>query len=160
VIRKIATIAVPLLISCAVLGAVVENSASGKEAYAIQSAHRSGAAEDYRQLRTALKDGRSVAVTVHFVQCAGPGGVKGPDVIGGLHINAFLSPQGNIAFSDVHDTLDPQNHKVTEYIRYNVAADGKVSVNTTTLASDNQVIRSVVYQCAIGEGARFTWPTG
>jgi len=78
--------------------------------------------ESYAQILGALTSGRNVAVTVNFNQCTLAGtGATGPDVTGGFRIGSYLVP-GNqyLAFSDVHETLSPQNERVTEYTRYRV----------------------------------------
>ncbi|MFI9081772.1 VirK family protein [Streptomyces sioyaensis] len=149
------------MVSGALLVAFAASSASGDEPgdgpHESRSSQGRSEAADYRQLLTALTDGKSVAVKVDFRQCTDEAGGKGPGATGGLHINSFLSTQDRISFSDAHDTLDQKNHKVTEYVRYQVTPDGKVSVTTTTLAADNQVDK--IYQCPLGTGADFTWPT-
>jgi hypothetical protein len=145
------------LITGAGLVVLTQDSASGSEV-ATSSPGHGEALPTYPQLLTALSRGEDVAVTVSFPQCsAADTGAPGPAVTGGLRINAFLSsPNDYIAFSDVHETLDPQNHPVTEYIRYKVTPDEVVSVSTTTLAADSRLLRSTSYRCLMGSGASFT----
>lgn len=159
-LRKLSVVTVPLLVSSAVLVTVADNSASGDQPPEGRSSQERSEATNYRQLHAALTDGKSVAVIVDFRQCTNEAGEKGPEVTGGLHIKSFHSTHDRISFSDVPDTLDQQNHKATEYIRYRVASDGKVSIKTTTTDADDTVIRAVGLQCSIGKGVDFTWPTG
>ena len=145
------------LIAGAGLVVLTQDSASGSEVVTPGPGHGQ-ALPTYPQLLTALSRGQDVAITVSFPECtAADTGAPGPAVTGGLRINAFLSSPGDyVAFSDVHQTLDPQNHPVTEYIRYKVTPDDIVSVSTTTLAADSRLLRSTSYRCPIGSGASFT----
>ena len=146
------------LITAAGLVMLAQGSASGSEVVTSSSLNHGEALSTYPQLIAALSRGEDVAVTVSFPECtAADTGVPGPAVTGGLHINAFLSSQGNyVAFADVHKTLDSQNHPITEYIRYKVTPDNVVSVSTTTLTADSRLLRSPSYQCPMGSGASFT----
>jgi len=56
----------------------------------------------------------------------------------------------------VHQTLDSQNHPVTEYIRYEVRPDGQVSIRSAILqtSADTASLRGT-YICTIGHGANF-----
>jgi hypothetical protein len=116
--------------------------------------------ENYAQVLGALTSGRNVALTVNFSQCTlASTGASGPVVTGGLHIGSYLVP-GNqyIAFADVHETLSPQNERVTEYIRYRVTPDGNVDIRTTTVRlSDGTLSNVAEYACAIGKGVNFNW---
>lgn len=113
----------------------------------------------YSRVLGALTSGRAVAVVVNFSQCVVVGtGAGGPQVVGGFVINDYLVPNNQfIAFSDVHETLDPQNARVTEYTRYQVMPDGKTSIRTTSVRlSDGALIHQVEYQCTLGKGINFT----
>ncbi len=115
-------------------------------------------AQSYTQLLGALTSGRSVAVAVNFSQCSISGtGTSGPQVVGGFFIDSYLVPNNlYIAFSDVHETLSPQNARVTEYTRYRVTPDGQVSIRTASvLLSDGTLSNQAEYQCAIGKGIHF-----
>lgn len=113
----------------------------------------------YTRLLGALTSGKAVTVAVDFSQCIVVGtGTSGPPVVGGLLINDYLVPNNQyIAFSDVHETLDPHNARVTEFIRYQVMPDGKVSIRTTSVQlTDGTLSNQAEYQCAIGKGIHFT----
>jgi len=116
--------------------------------------------ESYTQILVALTSGKSVAVIVNFGQCTlAATGASGPDVKGGFHIGSYLIP-GNqyIAFSDVHETLSPQNARVTEYVRYRLTPDGKVDIRTTTVQlSDGTLSNQAEYSCSLGKGISFNW---
>ncbi|WP_433296475.1 VirK family protein [Pseudonocardia sp. CA-142604] len=145
------------LITVAGLVLLSQGSASGSQVV-MSSRNYGEALPTYPRLIAALNRGADVTVTISFSECIAAGtGAAGPAVIGGLHINAFLRSQENyVAFSDVHKTLDLQNHPITEYIRYKVTPDDVVSVSTTTLAADSRVLRSPSYRCPMGSGASFT----
>jgi VirK protein len=112
----------------------------------------------YAQLLGALTAGRSVSVTVHFSQCLiSSTGASGPEVMGGFLINGYLVRNNQyIALSDVHETLNPQNARVTEFTRYRVTPDGKVSIRTASVQlSDGTLSNQVEYQCVVGKGINF-----
>jgi hypothetical protein len=49
-----------------------------------------------------------------------------------LQIRAFMiTPAKGLLFSDVHQTLDGADQPVTEYIRYNLAKDGELTLAVT-----------------------------
>jgi hypothetical protein len=151
-LRKPVSLAAVLLLSTSVAAAQAQENSAGSEADL-----RSGS---YTQILGALTSGKSVAVRVNFNQCTlASTGSSGPDVTGGFHIGSYLVP-GNqyIAFSDVHETVSPQNERVTEYTRYRVTPDGKVSIRTTTIQlSDGKLSNQVEYSCVIGKGISFNW---
>jgi hypothetical protein len=132
-------------------------AASG--AWAASAAPLSAAAADnYANVARALTAGKDVEITTELQQCTTPAGAPGPDVIGGLHISAFqIVPGQEIAFADTHPTLDPQNHSITQFIRYTVTPNGATTVATTTLSAAGQVESTVQLNCQIGKGAYFHW---
>lgn len=112
----------------------------------------------YTGMVEALTAGKDVEVTTRLDQCTTSDGQPGPDVVGGLHIAAYQIPQHKfVAFSDTHQTLDPRNASVTEFIRYQVLPDGAITLATTTLSATGQVISTVTLNCHIGRGAYFHW---
>ena len=116
--------------------------------------------ESYTRVLDALTSGMSVEVTTNFTQCAAAGtGVGGPTITGGFHILDFLVPENKyIAFSNVHDTLGSDKERLTEYIRYRVMPDGKVSIRTDTLrARDGKVLKQSEYLCALDKSVVFHW---
>ena len=75
----------------------------------------------------------------------------GPPLSGGFHVGEFLWLENQyVAFSNVHETLSPQNERATELIRYRVTPDGKVSIRTTNIQHDGSVRSSAEYTCDIG----------
>jgi hypothetical protein len=121
------------------------------------AAHASAAAS-YTAVASALTEGKDVEITTELQQCTSPDGALGPDIIGGLHISAFqIVPGQEIAFSDTHQTLDPQNESITQFIRYTVIPNGATTVATTTLSASGQVESTVTLNCRIGKGAYFHW---
>ena len=112
----------------------------------------------YTAVASALEQGKNVEITTELQRCTAPDGTAGPDVIGGLHISAFqVVPGQEIAFADTHQTLDPQNNSITQFIRYTVFPDGATTVATTTLSASGQVESTVQLNCRIGKGAYFHW---
>ena len=114
----------------------------------------------YPKLLRALVAGNNVAVTVHFDRCTVAGTqTPGPELIGGLRIDRFLVPNHQyIAFSQTHETLSPQNERVTEIIRYRVTPDDKMSIRTASIRErDGALSNQAEYLCAIGEGVELIW---
>jgi hypothetical protein len=148
------------VITVAGLVVLIQGSASGSPVAAPSPDHRN-AITTYTQLVTALIRSEDVAITTSFPKCtAGGTGAPGPAVTGGFHLNGFQLAADNIAFADVHPTLDPQNHPVTEYIRYKVTTDNVVTISTTTLGADSTVVRSTSFRCPMNSGATFTGHNG
>jgi VirK protein len=112
----------------------------------------------YARLLSALTAGRDVTALAHFDQCALVGTANhGPAVVGGFRIESFIVP-GNryIAFSSVHETLNEHNQRVTEFIRYRVMQDGKVSIRTLSVQhASAEVSNEAQYECQIGTGVDF-----
>jgi hypothetical protein len=114
----------------------------------------------YSKLLGALVAGNSVAVTVHFDRCTVAGTqTRGPALIGGLRIDRFLVPNNQyIAFSQTHETLSPQNERVTEIVRYRVTPDAKMTIRTASIrARDGALSNQAEYLCAIGDGVELIW---
>jgi hypothetical protein len=143
--RTAYAIAVMCLLSVSGHAALVENQATSSM---------------YPKLLAALVAGNSVAMTVHFDRCTVAGTqTPGPALIGGFHIDRFLVPNNQyIAFSQAHETLSPQNERVTEIIRYRVTPDDKMSIRTATIgARDGSLSNQAEYLCAIGNGVELIW---
>lgn len=114
----------------------------------------------YPKLLGALVAGNSVAVTVHFDRCLVAGTqTRGPALIAGFRIDRFLVPDNRyIAFSQAHETLSPQNERVTEIVRYRVTPDGKMSIRTASIrARDGAFGNQAEYLCTIGDGVELIW---
>jgi hypothetical protein len=142
------------------LFAVVSSTrgASATPLNASAKAETASALDTYANVVSALTAGKDVEITTELQQCTTPAGASGPDVIGGLHISAFqIVPGQEIAFADTHQTLDPQNASITQFIRYTVTPDGATTVATTTLSATDQVESTVQLNCRIGKGAYFNW---
>jgi VirK protein len=152
-LRKKAALAVVLSLSLSAASVATVRAQSN----ATESEAR-GQPQSYAQLLDALTSGRSIAVLVHFSQCAVSGtGNSGPEVMGGFLINDYLVPNGQyIAFSDVHETLNPVNARVMEFTRYRVLPDGTASIRTASVqVSDGTLSNQAEYQCVIGKGIHF-----
>ncbi len=114
----------------------------------------------YDGVLTALQEGKAVYVLSDLSRCASSSdGKPGPAVQSGTRINSFIviEPLG-IAFSDVHEALDRLGRPVTEYIRYNIGADGKVIIRVAHLsASSPEAVDQGEYVCQSPDGAKFVW---
>jgi VirK protein len=76
----------------------------------------------YADVLSALQSGKAVTVLTDLGRCTDPEtGKAGPALQGGLRIQAFLAGvEKGLMFAGVHQTLDPSDQPVTEYIRYNL----------------------------------------
>jgi hypothetical protein len=113
---------------------------------------------DYSSLQKALENGREVKAKVDFSQCA----VKdsshgGPNLHGGMRIDSYIVlPDRNIAFSDVHRTLDTLNRPLTEYVRYRVSPDQTATISVTVLdGTSGAATKSDTFKCSINRGIQF-----
>ena len=140
-----------ILGAAAILLAVSESPAHAMD---IQDAPRVNVVTGYTRLLSALTSGRDVTVVVRFKLCTVAGTAnRGPALTGGFHIGEFLALENQyVAFSNVHETLSPENERLTEFVRYRVMPDGRVSIRTTNEQHDGSVGRSAEYSCAIGTG--------
>lgn len=130
----------------------------GRNVPTFASTPEANVTNSYTGVVNALTNGKDVEVTTRLQECTTPDGKPGPSVTGGLHINAYQIPQGQfIAFSDTHQTLDPQNQSITEFIRYTVTPNGAMTLATTTLSATQQVMSTVTLTCHLGKGAYFHW---
>jgi hypothetical protein len=147
--------------SAVVVAGVIAVASTGHDASAASLDRPAGSAvgAGYSAVASALIEGDDVEVTTDLQQCTTPNGQPGPNIIGGLHISAFqIDPGQYIAFSDTHQTLDPQNASITQFIRYTVTPDGATTVATTTLSASGQVVGSTIQlDCSLGKGIYFNW---
>ena len=90
-------------------------------------------ASNYADVLSALQSGKAPTVLSDLGHCTNPEtGKAGPAVQGGLRIQAFMViPERGLLFADVHQTLDPSDQPVTEYIRYNLKPDGQMTLNVS-----------------------------
>jgi hypothetical protein len=59
-------------------------------------------------------------------------------------------------FSDVHQALDVSEKPVTEYIRYTLGLDNRVTVAVTRLTAAGPVEQDPLV-CGLSSGATFVW---
>jgi VirK protein len=144
--------------ACRKLAQVALLTALSGLSVASHAASPAGTLADYSALEQALDEGQTVNVRIDFTHCTSKdGNHPGPNLHGGVRIDSYIVlPDRNIAFSDVHHTLDPQNHPTTEYVRYRVAPDQTATVSIAFLAgsSDTATPRGE-YRCPINQGIRF-----
>jgi hypothetical protein len=122
------------------------------------AAHAAPSASTYALVLEALQSGKSVRVVSDLSHCVTRGtGQAGPSIQSGFQITAFIAmPNKGIFFSDVHPTLDATDHPVTEYVRYNLAPDGNVTMTVERL-SGGVVTKQDPLVCQVPTGARFIW---
>jgi VirK protein len=115
-------------------------------------------ASNYADVLSALQSGKAPTVLSDLGHCTNPEtGKAGPAVQGGLRIQAFLVlPERGLLFSDVHQTLDPSDQPVTEYIRYNLEPDGQMTLNVTRQATSGMA-KEPMLVCQLAVGVRFAW---
>jgi hypothetical protein len=115
-------------------------------------------ASTYALVLEALQSGKSVRVVSDLSHCVTRGtGRAGPPIESGLQITAFIAlPNKGIFFSDVHPTLDATDHPVTEYVRYNLAPDGNLTMTVERL-NGGVVTKQDPLVCQVPSGARFIW---
>lgn len=117
------------------------------------------ALRDQPSIIKALNTGESVSVVIDLGQCTSS--IKGAEpskTQGGKRIDAYrITPDGMLAFSDTHFTLDRDNKPIEQFIRYRVKPDGKADFSMTTLSVPGYqpVGQAVSYDCAVGKGLSF-----
>lgn len=117
------------------------------------------ALNDLSAITKALNTGESVSVVIDLGQCTSS--IKGAEpskTQGGKRIDAYrITPDGALAFSDTHFTLDRDNKPIEQFIRYRVRPDGKAdfSMTTLTVPGYQMVGQAVSYDCAVGKGLSF-----
>jgi hypothetical protein len=105
----------------------------------------------------ALQSGKTVKLLIDLSQCNTADNKPGPPVQGGLQVNAFVVVPGKrISFSDTHQTLDASGQFVTEFIRYRLDQDNKVTVAVTRQTAAGIVTQDPLV-CGLSAGARFVW---
>lgn len=115
---------------------------------------------EYSGVLAALQGGKAVHVLSDLSRCiTSSDGSPGPAVQGGMEISNFIVVERqSIAFSNVHETLDISGEPITEYIRYNMNADGKVTIRIAHLKNgDAEAAVQSEYVCQSPDGVRFTW---
>jgi hypothetical protein len=115
-------------------------------------------ATTYDGVLAALQSGKEVTVLTDLSRCTAEGTDKaGPPVEGGLVIHAFMVVPGRgIMFEDVHPMLNPSGKPVTEYITYDLAPDGTLSLAVARATAAGVVNRPTMV-CKLPTGARFVW---
>ena len=116
----------------------------------------------YDDVKEALLAGKQVSVLMDFAQCTDDANrdKSGPKLKGGYRINSFLIPDdAYIAFSDAHETLNKDEKPKTEFIRYRLTADNKLTIRTFSITGDVVTPRAR-FTCHLNAGARFVVSPG
>ncbi|RMV78646.1 VirK protein [Pseudomonas caricapapayae] len=121
--------------------------------------HAGDALDSQTAIIQALNTGESVAVVIDLGQCkSSVAGAEPSRTKGGKRIDAYrITPDGTLAFSDTHFTLDRDNKPIEQFIRYQIRSDGTAAFSMTTLSVPGYqaVGKPVSYECAIGKGLSF-----
>jgi VirK protein len=112
----------------------------------------------YADVLSALQSGKTVTVLTDLIHCENPeAGKAGPALQGGFRIQAFVVvPEKGLLFADVHQTLDPSDQPVTEYIRYNLTPDGQMTLNVRRQTTGG-IVKQPPLVCQLAAGAQFVW---
>ncbi|KVE36498.1 hypothetical protein WS68_00785 [Burkholderia sp. TSV86] len=123
----------------------------------------------YQQLRNQLLAGIAVTSLFYPNQCSLSGkpeaAAERPNLLGGLKIQEFMViPQNDgerIAYSSRHFTIKPDGTPTIEFIQYQAMSNGNAAVSVQTLSPTTYQplpgnATSVVYQCTLGKGLRFS----
>ncbi|WP_445295905.1 VirK family protein [Chitinimonas sp. PSY-7] len=116
----------------------------------------------YADVKATLLAGKQVTVLLDLAQCTVEASKdqSGPKVQSGYRINSFMIPGDTyIAFSDVHETLSPDEKLKTEHIRYRLTPDDKLTVRTS-IVKDGVVTPRASFTCSLNAGARFVTGSG
>jgi VirK protein len=121
-------------------------------------ARAASATMTFNDVLAALQSGKTVKVLTNLSQCSTADTKKpGPPIQGGLQINSFMVVPGKgVLFSDVHQALDASEKPVTEYIRYTLGLDSKVTLAVTRLTAAGAVKQDPLV-CGLSGGATFVW---
>jgi hypothetical protein len=150
---------VPKAVFAIVIATLSASGAFATRSWDFDDTSRVPANSPFERLFSALMAGRDVRVVTRFNQCTVAGAqTLGPAIVGGLRVQEFLiADYQHIAFSTVHETLTAHNEIVTEFIRYRVSSDGKVSVRTASVRRDNSAVGNAMeYACELGKGVSFS----
>lgn len=122
-------------------------------------AHAGDALPTYSAITQALNTGESVAVVIDLGQCKSSiAGAEPSKTKGGKRIDAYrITPDGTLAFSDTHFSLDRDNKPIEQFIRYQIRPNGTATFSMTTLnvPGYQQVGSPVSYECGVGKGLSF-----
>lgn len=122
-------------------------------------ANAGDALTSFPAITQALNTGESVSVVIDLGQCkSSVAGAEPSKTKGGKRIDAYrITPDGTLAFSDTHFSLDRDNKPIEQFIRYRIRSDGTADFSMTTLSVPGyqQVGKAVSYDCGIGKGLSF-----
>ncbi|MCD5994229.1 VirK family protein [Pseudomonas sp. CDFA 602] len=122
-------------------------------------ANAGDALTSFPAITQALNTGESVSVVIDLGQCKSSiAGAEPSRTQGGKRIDAYrITPDGTLAFSDTHFSLDRDNKPIEQFIRYRVRSDNTADFSMTTLSVPGyqQIGKAVSYDCAVGKGLSF-----
>jgi len=108
----------------------------------------------------AVLAGKDIRVINNLALCTKAGTtIPGPNIRGSLQPDAYMVLQdGTVAFSNTHQTINPKNSVVQEYLKYRVLPDGKVEFHSFVLNPlDYSILHESQYDCSIDKGVSFVW---
>ena len=111
----------------------------------------------FADVASALSQGKKITFVMDLQQCRADKPL--PAVVGSVTPNAIMMiASERITASDRHFTLNnpaAAGTAVFEYSKYDIRAEGSVSIKATTLdAANYQQLASVQVDCGLGEGFR------
>lgn len=71
-------------------------------------------------VKAALNNGTDVSMNIDLTKCKPAGSTTKPGTAqGGVKISSFrITPDGNLSFSDSHETVDPNGKPIWQFMRY------------------------------------------
>ena len=110
-------------------------------------------------VKAALKNGADVSMNIDLTKCNPAGSTTKPGTAqGGVKLTSFrITPDGNLSFSDSHETVDPNGKPIWQFMRYQLKPDQTVAFSAFffSLPSYTSIRQEVSYDCAINQGITF-----
>lgn len=110
-------------------------------------------------VKVALNNGADVSMNIDLTKCKPAGSTTKPGTAqGGVKLSSFrITPDGNLSFSDSHETVDPNGKPIWQFMRYQVKPDQTVTFSAFffSLPSYTSIRPEVSYDCAINQGITF-----
>jgi hypothetical protein len=111
----------------------------------------------YDALVSALRAGKAVTALTALAECTSRSThAPGPKVAGGVRINAWNAlGDGQIAFSDFHQSFDEKGEPEQQYLRYTVPSTGNASIRVVRIDAGGTSVDT--FDCPVPAGVRFVW---
>lgn len=105
----------------------------------------------------ALNAGQRVSAIVDLSQCTPQDASPRIQVKGGLTISAYrITPDGTLAFSDAHPTVNTNGQPIIQILRYRIPPDGNITFLSSMFnLPDYSLISQGSFNCTLGKGISF-----